>query len=125
LEDELSSDGDLLLLATGKLRRQIGGTISQAELCVQLLGSVAGQATEPKANLVDHPVLGEGKSTDAEVTEFILVGQLDDVGQVPHAGLAYLVLDVERVLERRALAGAGPMPHPNDEYLMLAPPPSD
>ena len=45
--------------------------------------------------------------TDAEVTELVLVGQVDDLGEVAHAASAQLVLDVEGVLERSALAGAG------------------
>ena len=68
-----------------------------------------------------EPLLGEGQPTDAEVTEFVLVGQIDDVGQLPDTGLAHLVLHVERVLEGRALAGAGPVPHPDDEDLAFAP----
>ena len=65
-------------------------------------------------------LLGEGQPTDAEVAEVVLVGQVDDVGQVPHAGQAHLVLHVERVLEGCALTGAGPVPHPDDEDLTFA-----
>ena len=64
-----------------------------------------------------EPPLGEGQPADAEVPELVLVGQVDDVGQVADTGLAHLVLHVERVLEGRSLAGAGPMPHPDDEDL--------
>ena len=65
-------------------------------------------------------LLGEGQPADAEVAELVLVGQVDDVGQVAHAGLAQLVLDVEGVLEGRALAGAGAVAHADDEGLALA-----
>ena len=61
--------------------------------------------------------LGEGQPADAEVPELVLVGQVDDVGQVTDTGLAHLVLHVERVLEGRSLAGTGPVPHPDDEDL--------
>ena len=66
------------------------------------------------------PLLGEGQTIDAEVPELVLVGQVHDVGQVTDTGLAHLVLDVERVLEGRSLAGTGPVAHPDDEDLTFA-----
>ena len=51
--------------------------------------------------------------------QFVLVAQVDHVGQVPQPAGAQLVLDVEGVLERRALAGAHPVPHPDDQGLPL------
>ena len=52
--------------------------------------------------------------------EVVLVGQVDDVGQVADAGLAHLVLHVEGVLEGGTLAGAGPVPHADHEDLAFA-----
>ena len=65
-------------------------------------------------------LLGERQPTDAEVAQLVLVGQVDDVGQVAHPGLAYLVLDVEGVLEGCALARARPVAHADDQGLVLA-----
>ena len=60
-----SADGDALLLPSGKLCRQIGGTIGQAELFQQLVGPVAGNSTEPTADLVDHQqILAGGQERD-------------------------------------------------------------
>ena len=55
-----------------------------------------------------EPLLVEDHAVDAEVAERRLVGQVDDAGEISHAGFAQLVVDVEDVLERRTLAGGRP-----------------
>ena len=55
-------------------------------------------------------LLLEHHPADAEVTQLVLVAQVDHVGEVPQPAGAQLVLDVEGVLERRALAGILPTP---------------
>ena len=67
-----------------------------------------------------EPLLGERQPPDAEVAQLVLVGEVDDVGQVAHTGLAHLVLDVEGVLEGRPLARARPVAHADDQGLVLA-----
>ena len=64
--------------------------------------------------------LAEDHAADAEVAELVLVGQVDDLGQVAHPGRAELVLDVEGVLECCSLAGAGAVAHADDQPLRLA-----
>ena len=63
--------------------------------------------------LEDHPV-------DPEVAELGLVGQVDQPRPVPNPGLAQFVIDVEDVLERGALAGTGPVTHPDHQGLLFA-----
>src|SRR5665213_417269 len=67
-----------------------------------------------------EPLPGERQPTDAEVAQFVLVGQVHDVGKLAHAGLANLVFDVERILEGGTLARARPVPHADHQYLALA-----
>lgn len=54
---------------------------------------------------------------DPEVAQLVRVGEGDDAGRVPDARLADPVLHVEGILERRALARAGPVTRPDDEDL--------
>jgi hypothetical protein len=70
----------------------------------------------------DETLLPEHHAADAEVAELVLVAQVDHVGQVPQAAGAQLVLDVEGVLEGRALAGAHPVSYPDHQGLPLAGP---
>ena len=81
---------------------------------------LAEQRLGPQLRRGLEALLGEGEPAHAEIAELVLVGQVHDVGQVAHPGLAYLVLDVEGVLEGGALARACPVAHAHDQGLLLA-----
>ena len=82
-----------------------------AALGEQRLGEqVAGH--DVAAPLQVHPA-------HAEVAELVLVGDPDDLRLVPHLAGPQLELQIDRILEGRALAGAGAVPDADQEALPL------
>ena len=81
--------------------------------------ALAEQRLGPDLAGGQEALLPEHHPADAEVAQLVLVAQVDDVGQVPQPAGAQFVLDVEGVLERGALAGAHPVPDPDDQGLPL------
>ncbi len=61
----------------------------------------------------------EVQPAHAEVAQLVLVGEEDHAGTISHAMAAQLMLDIEDILEGRALAGAGAVPHADDQRLVF------
>ena len=58
-------------------------------------------------------------SADTEIAKLGLIGEVHEVGEVAHTGLAKLMIHIERIFEPRTLAGARALAGAHDECLAL------
>ena len=106
----------------------VEGLVDEAALVDSLDGSTGNgfdaafteEGFGPQLGSRHEAVLLETHSADAEVAEFVFVGDVDNFAQVAHTGFAQFELDIEGVFEGGALTGAGAVASADDEALGLA-----
>ena len=113
-----------LLLALASVERLVEDTVG-----LDLLNVGAGDPVDPAlgeqrgvedAARRDVAAALQVHAAHAEVAELVLVRDPGDLGFVAHAAVAQLELEVDDVLERRALAGAGAVADADQEAPALA-----
>gem|GEM_PF-5589937 len=80
-------------------------------------GALAEQGLHPRFARDPLSTRGGGHAGHAEVAQLVLGGEVDNLGQVAHAGVLKFLLHGERVLEGGALTDAGAVTDAHDKGL--------